>query len=115
MAVCGEGGTEFLMFPHCLEKVKSKLVSHKEERLRGTGGVKQFYKANNISFSHSSACNSSMQGQGIINLVLASSLVIFGSRRVLHSSLPRMLDFRHHRKKNNTGKKNVNVWECSEE
>lgn len=104
MAVHGEGGTEFLMLPHCLEKVKSKLVGLKEERPKGAGSVKQFYKANDISLSHSSACTSSMQGESIINLLLVSSLVIFGSRRVLHSSLPRMLDFRHHHKKNNGSK-----------
>lgn len=34
MAACGEEGTEFLMFPHCMEKAKFKLVSHKEERLK---------------------------------------------------------------------------------
>lgn len=112
MAVCGEGGTEFLMFPHCLEKVKSKLVSLKEERLRGTGRVKQFYKANNISLSHSSASTNSMQGQGIISLVLASPLVIFGCRRVLHSPLPRMLNFRHHHKRSNKRQQNnMRVWE----
>lgn len=83
MAVRGEGGTELRIFPHCLEKVKSKLVGLKEERLRGAGRVKQFYKAKDISLSHSSACTSSMQGEGIISLLLASSLVIFGSRRVL--------------------------------
>lgn len=100
MTVHGEGGTELLMYPHCLETVASKLVGLKEERLRGAGRVKWFYKAKDISLSHSSACTSSMQGEGIINLLLASSLVIFGSRQVLHSSLPRMLDFHHYHKKN---------------
>lgn len=90
--------------PSLSEKVTSKLVDLKEERPRGAGRAKQFYKAKDISLSHCCACDGSLQGEGIINLLLASSLVIFGSRRALHSSLPRTLDFRHHRKKNSSSK-----------
>lgn len=51
MAVRGEGDTELRRFPHCLEKVKSKLVGLKKERVRGAGRVKQFYRTKDISLS----------------------------------------------------------------